>query len=199
MNKQIVIIFIVLMMILGIIFVLYSELYNSIPAPITPNSCTTNQYATAVTDTSGDLGCQNAMRFYYFNQGYYPCTINVTDSFVESGFNLTYTPTLSGNLSITVSFELNFGATEGSTFYMWFTIGTGTPPVCNQPQTGDFYGNIFSISNWAPDTGDHIPISWNFGVSNLGLNSQYWIDLAVEAPSANWVVSSPNLVIIEAS
>lgn len=179
---------------------------------VTPNTCTTNQYATAITDTSGDLSCSQ-VAYTQLNNFPSSCSTNpqsavygVTTTLYcvrikpivqtispATGFSTTSTSLVMVGLenyytpslagTLLIAYNVILSSTVlAAQINIGLYYGTGTAPSSGSAVTGFSICNLQAAGFTA--TGIDATVAITCIDTGFGINTQYWFDLAVETTTS---------------
>ena len=118
-----------------------------------------------------------------------------------TGFGLAYTvpSTASGDLYVTLTFQVTTPATT-TVYSQWeATWGTGAAPACNAQSTGTTIGNTYTVYSQSATAGAFSQ-SETIVVHDIQkvVGATIWFDLtATDSSAANWRYSNAEMSVVE--
>jgi hypothetical protein len=131
------------------------------------------------------------------------CTHTNTATTLMAGLGVTYTTMSSaigsGNVKVTLSFDLQSPATLAVTNKWQIAYGSTATPACNAAATGTLVGKQYTVESEAAAVMS-IEQSGSVVINGLSPSTTYWFDVQSTDSSINqWVTLSPTLSVSEES
>lgn len=167
------------------------------------SACGAGLYVTALS-AAGASTCSTAKASNNTNVAGPTTTNNSTAAFVMSGLAGSITPTVTGNVLITISGTIiDPGATTsaGQGIQYQISYGTGSAPTGNAALTGTQVGSVgeWMIANTVTAADVFIPFSQTVVVTGLTVSTAYWIDLAAKSitGASNFAFQKVTVAVVE--
>lgn len=120
---------------------------------------------------------------------------------VQMGFSYLYTPTLTGNISITYQWVADMSGNNNTKVVYGINWGdNGDIQQCKRNPTNALGSLPNTLEQTSPlQQGNfYIPMFFTGEISNLTIGKTYWIDVFAQSPSSvGFIFFSPQLLIIE--
>ena len=130
------------------------------------------------------------------------CTLVGSSIYQMMGFGKTmnYTTLATGNLFVSIKFEVNFTALAGLTKTAFQArYGTGAIPVCNQSPVGFTAEGL--IYDWGYTTAlndkGFNSLTVVFGITGLNIHQNYWFDIQAKGILSTFTYSKPSMTVLE--
>ena len=129
------------------------------------------------------------------------CTVTTANTPKMTGFGLNYIvpSTTTGDIYVTLTFQVTTPATN-NVFSSWYaTWGTGVAPACNSQNIGTQIGNTYVVYSQSLTAGAFSQ-SETFVISGLHkvVGADIWLDLtATDSSGANWIYSNAEISVAE--
>ena len=119
---------------------------------------------------------------------------------VGFGKTMNYTTLATGNLFVTIKFEINYTAVKGLTLTNFQArYGTGAIPVCHQSPVGFKAEGL--IYTWGQTTANkdkgYTSLTVVFAVVGLNIHQEYWFDLQAQSVLSSFTYSKPSMTVLE--
>lgn len=160
-------------------------------------SCAPGQFAVNES-ASGSFGCNTQTpEVVAFAKSSQICAFNSLTN-VQMGFGntTTFTPSLTGNILFTLTFEIHHPAGDyDANFTMDY--GTGTAPTCGHAPTGTTLGDRIATTS-QPARDNYVQVTVTYRLTGLAVGTTYWFDFEgyLEASVTHWAFN-PQLTVTE--